>query len=354
MGDIIEESFIKKEAPKVLPPQESKTSKAANAAMKTYETLKSEGSKLANLIIADRQREMVQNGTLNPSLVSSLTDPPIPILKKRGRPRKNPETGSVGSSSTPERNVSFHIPTTTTAAATRTPPSSPKGGVARNSSSSSSKTPLFLDPKRNLRIRQIKELCKLYPKLVNEGYAPNPEYYPYHELSDSQLEDLFKECKKNGATSSGEFEFQFVSSSFYKILDQFETICYLVSLFFPIDNTDPTSPVNPILSIVCFLARQPHGSFSKYVHHCILAGDDMEKDLREISIDLMGYFPNSPYARLALKVAYRAYDYARFQTDIVINEAMQRAQQASCNLSPEQQMFFENLGGDYPGKTRLE
>ena len=100
---------------------------------------------------------------------------------------------------------------------------------------------------------------------------------------------------------------------------------------------------NPIFQALGYLSRQPRGSFSDYVHKCILAGDDMEKDLREISIQLIGYLPDSPYARLAMKVAYHAYDYTRFQMDVGLQDTIRRTQETVNSMSAEQMNFFNSF-----------
>jgi hypothetical protein len=326
MEEVIDDSFHKKEAPKVQPtpsPAQQKNSILESS----FNALKEQGRKLSDIIIQDRQRESMAS-LPNPYLVQGLIDPPKPILKKRGRPKKT-EASSVGST-TPDRTVSFDdVPRPRTMP---TPPPSPKRP-----------TPPPEDDKTKNRDRhntiiRIEEYIKLYPNLVAKGIAP-PLPHDFTRYSDDQLAQLYKDCKEHGSSSStGQLEYQLVSSTFYKILDNFETICYFASIMFPVSVAQ-----NPITHVLGFLSRQPRGSFSSYIHKCILAGDDMDKDLREISIQLIGYLPDSPYSRLALKLAYHAYDYSRFQMDSALEANMKRTQEAVNQMTAEQMMMFSSM-----------
>lgn len=334
MEEVIDESFHKKEAPKVAPvPSPSPAAKKNSILESSFNTLKEQGKKLSEIIIQDRQREAMA-GSQNPYLVQGLIDPPKPILKKRGRPRKT-DSSSVGST-TPDRAVSFDdIPRPKTTPAT--PPPSPKR---------KEESPVVEDDKKRVRSRQntiirIEEYIKLYPNLVAKGIAPGLPY-DFSRLSDEQLDQLYKDCKEHGSSSStGKLEYQLVSSTFYKILDNFESICYFATFLFP--ATPNTASMNPILYTLGYLSRQPRGSFSNYVHKCILAGDDMDKDLKEISIQLIGYLPDGPFSRLALKVAYHAYDYSRFQMDCVLEATMKRSQDTINSMTAEQMAMFTSM-----------
>lgn len=332
MDDVINESFYKKEAPKVEAPKSAPPPSRVNTLMEnSFNTLKEQGKKLADVIIADRQREAMASNP-NPYLVSGLIDPPKPILKKRGRPRKT-DSSSVGST-TPDRTVSFDdVPRA------RTPPPPPtlSSSSPKQQEEDEAKAKKRERSRHNVIVR-IEEYIKLYPNLVAKGVAP-PLPHDFTRYSDEQLEQLYKDCKEHGSSSStGKLEYQLVSSTFYKILDNFETLCYFGVLMFP---QSPTP--NPITHTLGFLSRQPRGSFSNYVHKCILAGDDMDKDLREISIQLIGYLPDSPYSRLALKVAYHAYDYSRFQMDSALDAAMKRSQDTVNSMTPEQIAMFNAM-----------
>lgn len=341
--DIINDSFIKKEAPQVkMPSSSTPISNAHKKVLETFDNMKKEGAKLASVIIQDRQREaMASTAATNPYLIPGLVDPPAPILKKRGRPKKAATTDTSSLGSAPgSPSVSFSNPLIQ-------PKTPPRPKTPERQDTSTPPPTSKPESKRIIRIKQIQELCKLYPRLRDEGIAPPPNF-PLQQLSDDQLNQLYNDCKKNGACATGEFEYQFVSSTFYKILDLFEPIAYLVSIFTAPNPKERNPKPNPIYQVVAYLSRQPHGSFSKYVHKCIIAGDDIGKDLKEIAIDLMGYFPDSPYARLAIKLAYKVYDYSRFQMDSVLEGAMQRAQAASEQLTEEQMNFFQSLSArDY-------
>lgn len=333
MEEVIDDSFYKKEAPKVQPPPPPTVQQQKNSILEnSFNALKEQGKRLSEIIIQDRQREAMA-GTQNPSLLTGLIDPPKPILKKRGRPKKT-ESSSVGST-TPDRTVSFDdIPRPRTPPPPRAQPPPPRKEEEK---------PQQQDEKQRLKSRhniiiRIEEYIKLYPNLVAKGITP-PLPYDFSRLSDEQLDQLYKDCKEHGSSSStGKLEYQLVSSTFYKILDNFETLCYFGTFLFP-----PSQAPNPILQTLGFLSRQPRGSFSNYVHKCILAGDDMDKDLKEISIQLIGYLPDSPYSRLALKVAYHAYDYSRFQMDSVLEATMRRTQEAVSSMTPEQIAMFNSM-----------
>lgn len=330
MEEVIDDSFHKKESPKVqpIPTPSPAVAQKTSILESSFNTLKEQGKKLSEIIIQDRQREAMA-GTQNPYLVQGLIDPPKPILKKRGRPRKT-DSSSVGST-TPDRAVSFDdIPRPRTTPAT--PPPSPKIPTKEETNEKQK-----IKSRHNIIIR-IEEYIKLYPNLVAKGITP-PLPYDFSRLSDEQLEQLYKDCKEHGSSSStGKLEYQLVSSTFYKILDNFETLCYFAAFLFP-----PSPTPNPIVQTLGYLSRQPRGSFSSYVHKCILAGDDMDKDLKEISIQLIGYLPDSPYSRLALKVAYHAYDYSRFQMDSVLEATMRRTQEAMNTMTPEQVAMFNSM-----------
>lgn len=327
MDEVIDSSFHKKEAPKVEAPKSAPPSRVNTLMENSFNTLKEQGKRLADVIVADRQREAMASAP-NPYLVQGLIDPPKPILKKRGRPRKN-ETSSVGST-TPDRTVSFDdIPRP------KTPPPPPPQQAQKQTTEDTKKK----ERSRHNVIVRIEEYIKLYPNLVAKGIAPQLPH-DFTRYSDEQLDQIYKDCKEHGSSSStGKLEYQLVSSTFYKILDNFETLCYFATLMIPRSGSTP----NPIIHTLGYLSRQPRGSFSEYVHKCILAGDDMEKDLREISIQLIGYLPDSPYARLALKVAYHAYDYSRFQMDCVLEATMKNAQNTVNSMTPEQIAMFTSM-----------
>ncbi len=333
MDDIIDGSFFKTEAPKVETPKPKAPEPRKNSIIEdSFNALKEQGRKLSDIIIQDRQREAMA-GQANPYLVEGLIDPPKPILKRRGRPKKA-DSSSVGST-TPDRTVTFTDTVPKMRIPTPTPPS-PKRPTTTTEPEQKNK----LRNRHNITIR-IEEYIKLYPSLVAKGIAPQLPY-DFTRMSDDQLEQLYKDCKEHGSSSStGQLEYNLVSSTFYKILDNFETVCYFACIIFPTSSVK--SVPNPIIQTLGYLSRQPRGSFSDYVHKCILAGDDMEKDLKEISIQLIGYLPDSPYARLAMKLAYHAYDYTRFQMDIGLQETMKRTQEKVNSMSPEQMQFFNSF-----------
>ncbi len=339
MDDVIDGSFFKTEAPKVEAPKPTTPAPRKNSIIEdSFNTLKEQGKRLSDIIIQDRQREAMA-GNPNPYLVEGLIDPPKPILKKRGRPKKI-DSSSVGST-TPDRTVTFNdTPVPKMRIPTPTPPSPkrPSQQQEQPPPQTEAEQKKKIKSRHNIIIR-IEEYIKLYPSLVAKGIAPQLPY-DFTRLSDEQLEQLYSDCKEHGSSSStGKLEYNLVSSTFYKILDNFETLCYFACIMFPKTN----NTVNPIVQTLGYLSRQPRGSFSEYVHKCILAGDDMDKDLREISIQLIGYLPDSPYARLAMKVAYHAYDYTRFQMDVGLQETMKRTQDTMSSMSPEQMQFFQNF-----------
>ncbi len=338
MEEVIDDSFYKSEAPKVEAPKPTAATRKNTLIEDSYEALKQQGKRLTDIIIQDRQREAMA-GQPNPYLVDGLIDPPKPILKKRGRPRKT-DISSVGST-TPDRTVTFTDTVPKLRVPTPTPPS-PKRNDPQPQATTDEDQKRKLKNRHNIVIR-IEEYIKLYPSLVAKGIAPQLPY-DFSRLSDEQLEQLYNDCKEHGSSSStGKLEYNLVSSTFYKILDNFESLCYFACIMFP-----KTSTSNPIAHTLGYLSRQPRGSFSDYVHKCILAGDDMEKDLREISIQLIGYLPDSPYSRLAMKLAYHAYDYTRFQMDVGLQETMKRTQETVNSMSPEQLQFFQNFMSTTP------
>lgn len=339
MDDVIKESFFKKDAPKVpdIKPKAEKRNSALDKAFETYSSLKNEGKRLADVICADRQREVMASRP-NPGLVSSLIDPaPVPILKKRGRPRKS-DTSSLGSIPTPERSVTFDEPRPILKL--KTPP---RARTPERQSDDTPSQPKKMDPRyRHNVIVKIQEYIKLYPSLVAKGIAPSLPY-DFSSLPDEHIEALYAACKENGSSSNtGKLEYQMVSSTFYKILDNFESLCYFATWLFPQESAS-LRDTNPILIALKFMSRQPRGSFSTYVHKCILAGDDMDKDLREISIQLIGYLPESPYTRIMLKLAYCAYDYSRFTMDSQLQATMNRANETISSMSKDEMNAFYSM-----------
>jgi len=329
--------FLKQKAPKVEAPKPTTPAPRKNSIIEdSFNTLKEQGKRLSDIIIQDRQREAMA-GNPNPYLVEGLIDPPKPILKKRGRPKKV-DSSSVGST-TPDRTVTFNDSVPKLRISTPTPPSPRRSSTPPEQPQTEEDQKKKLKNRHNIIIR-IEEYIKLYPSLVAKRIAPQLPY-DFSVLSDDQLEQLYKDCKEHGSSSStGKLEYNLVSSTFYKILDNFETLCYFACVMFP--NSLKSVP-NPIFQALGYLSRQPRGSFSDYVHKCILAGDDMEKDLREISIQLIGYLPDSPYARLAMKVAYHAYDYTRFQMDVGLQDTIRRTQETVNSMSAEQMNFFNSF-----------
>lgn len=143
---------------------------------------------------------------------------------------------------------------------------------------------------------KIIAFCKLYPHLQSKIPVNS-----LHEYPDTQLEEMIKFCKTNGNTRSG-IESGLVKTAFFMLLEHFEYACRLAAGFIEVPD------------IVKFLGQLPPGSFSEFVKLSAAADgrDGINTDLEEISIDLIGYLPNTPITRLVTKTAYKLYDYTSF------------------------------------------
>lgn len=240
--------------------------------------------------------------------LSDVPPPPAPEKRGRGRPPKS------------------------------TPPQSPGRGVEpapkpilKRSSDGIAPPETFnpgLDQNKRTTIKKIVKLAELYPHLLHSQVVPPLAVLESYDAKT--LQELFQICKKNTSALNDDMEFQLVKSTFGLILKQFENIaaiaCSLLSTF---GDEGYMSPIKYGLSM---MASQPAGTFAAYVQECIDAGDEMGRDLKEISIDFIGLLPSSPYLRLAQRLLYKAYDYNMFLKNDRIRAARDQVQA----LSPEQ------------------
>lgn len=219
-----------------------------------------------------------------------------PSLKKRGRPKKT---------TTPENTP------------LRTSTGAPK-------ETQTTETP----PPENKRIRRIKQILayvQLYPHLQS--------CVPVNSLSRYDIETLDKiydVCKKE-ASSDDPMEYALIKKAFFAILDYTEIICgYLVQSVFGGSQAAP--------GIIIFFANCPPGSFSQYLQLCSEAGQGVDTELREISIDFMDLFPNNVYIRLVTKVCYKLYDFQVYKN----NDYLQKMKEQMSQVAPDPQ-YAERL-----------
>jgi hypothetical protein len=236
--------------------------------------------------------------------------------KKRGRPPKTPQPVNLvtaaplpgSKESTPVRSRS------------KTPPPSPR-------KKEDSGVP-------NLRrIKQISAMVKLYPHL--SGILPPLQ--SLHLYPSSELDSMFKVCKEeaDGGGADG-LEYEIVKNTFYGIITHFESLCALVCA------TVFKGPTGPPM-ILQQLASNPPGSFKEYMVLANEAGDGVDLELREMSIELIGLFPKSVFLRFFVKMGYKIYDFQTYQH----NNYLRRMQEELRDRS-------SGGGGEMPAHVRAQ
>ena len=147
------------------------------------------------------------------------------------------------------------------------------------------------------RVKQIKEYIKLYPEIQED--LP----YDWESQTEKHLDDIFLRCRIRATEG---MEFNMVCAVFFRALASIEDITrFLVSM-----NALPKD-----FFMIKVITSLPSGSISKYIEWQVQTQhpDSGYLELREIAIDFLGYFPQNPYIRLAMKVGYKIYDYIQFE-----------------------------------------
>lgn len=218
--------------------------------------------------------------------------------KPRGRPKK----------ATPES-----TPATT-------PLRSSTGGASSSSSSAKKPTP---EKSRLRRIKQIYAYMQLYPHLVQVIGTTN-----LHSFDIAVLNEMYEVCRTE-CSSSGETEYAMISKVFFTLMDYFEPICgYLVSSV--LREKAPNALI--------ILSRNPPGSFSQYLRLCSEAGDGIETELRELSIDWIDFLPNNVYIRLATKIFYKIYDYQVYKNNDYLSSLKEQISKAPIDPSHQEKI----------------
>lgn len=179
--------------------------------------------------------------------------------------------------------------------------------------------------KRMRRIKQILAYVQLYPHL--QGCVPVNSLSKYDIATLDQIYDV---CKKE-ASSEEPMEYSIIKNGFFWVLDYTEIICsYLASSLFK---------GAPVPGILAFFAQCPPGSFSQYLRLCSEAGQGVDTELREISIDFMDLFPNNVYIRIITKICYKMYDFQVYKN----NDYLQKMKEQMSHVTPDP-VFKERLG----------
>lgn len=202
----------------------------------------------------------------------------------------------------------------------KTPPPSPKRPSEAASDPKDQAAAIKDDGKKKILKTKIILYAKLYPRLISQGLVP-----PQSVLDIMSVEELQQRLDylKSQSSGDGEYEYKFVRGCLSVLTDQFENICVLVASFVPAAQQQ-----HPIVIALNQLGALPLGSFSAFIDARIEQGDSIDEDLREIAIDLVGWMPQSPYTRLAMKLAYAAYDFQQFASNQRLNDAKRVFEQA--------------------------
>jgi hypothetical protein len=284
VNDLINESFKAEEA------DESSSSSSSSKVKKTKDFTAEEHLKIQNDLIPKLQKEALENTFIGPSTNSK---------RSVGRPKKS------GTSSNPSNTAPTPTPSLRSSFE-KTPPTSPKR------SSNEQKTNTW--GKKAILIKKLIAFMKLYPHLQHSL----PHGGELSNFKDEDLESMILYCKENGSNSIQGVEFETVKNIFFMILSQFENICRILCDF------------GDAPSFLKIFANLPTGSFSEFVKLVHESSEEESEsfysDLKEISIDFIGYFPNNAYSRLAMKTFYKLWDFHVFSKN-------QHLSSANTNLS---------------------
>lgn len=323
----------KKKGGSAAPPNKPKPAGMLQSMQDKFERLKEEGSRLTALTLGHEQQ--AANANANPYLATALDGnspfpvPPPGLKRKPGRPKK--DGSSAGNSPA------------------RPPDTPPKSALKRSSGTlptTAGLNPSGVEPptdqallkeakEKNRKIAQIRAYVKLYPALIQEVGIPPEDYL--QNCSLPYLADLHAQCKKIGNPACRGDEYEFLKKGFLFVLGLFEYGCSLAVFMIP--------PQHALYHTIRVMSSQPNGTFASYVDSLLQADDPMAEDLKEISIDLIGLLPKNAYARLALKVGYKMYDYSVYMS----NDTYRRARESfySRDVSPEEAETMRLLAQQY-------
>lgn len=196
-----------------------------------------------------------------------------------------------------------------------TPPASPKRTTSK------------VVDLRSRRIKQIKEYMKIYPE-INEDLP-----YDWENFTDKVLDDTYYRCRIRATDG---MEFQMVCSAFFRVIGTLEDLVRLLV------DLKILSVELPMVKVVAGL---PSGSIAQYIEYGVKSQDPDSGylELREIAIDFMGYFPQNPYIRLAIKMGYKIYDVIQFETNKHLQNINQNFEKAARERGPMPDDLLQRL-----------
>jgi len=255
-----------------------------------------------NPLISNLQNEALQKTFLG----SVLEQFPPTKPRKRGRPKKdssNSAGGGGGGIGAALGSSGENLPGSLKKSADKNP--------------SSQQQPVFSNNQR--RIKQIRAFVSLYPRLS----SIIPPIQNLHLYSTEDLESMWGLLKEEASNCSDDnMEYQAVLTAFYGIMNYFEPICAYLSLSYP------------QLPFVRNFSLLPQGSFSEFLKLSNEAGDGLDTELREISIELLGLFPKSLTMRFIYKLCYKVYDYNAFAHNNYLKKMNETLSQPSVKSKP--------------------
>lgn len=233
-----------------------------------------------------------------------------------------------------------------------TPPTTPKRITPQNSPRAPNQPQTHVDDgvrdlnstkrlaEKQILIKKLERLAMIYPFLASvKKIIPHPSVM--ENLDVETLRETLKVAKAS-TSSVGESEYKFVSMAFFGVLKSFENIALFLS---QVLVSLPGGSSNPLVSMLDNLGRLPSGTFAQYVQESVDSGDEIGLSLQEISVDVIGYMPNSPYARLAYLMAYKLYDYNVFMTNDRVRRQTALFSEARSNPDIVRRMEEVQAGG---------